>query len=206
MHRKPKKLPPSFYTQTAIALSQSLLGKTLVHHLPSQTLRCKIVETEAYLGPHDLASHASKGQTKRNAVMFGPPGHAYIYFIYGMYTMLNITCGKAGEAQAILIRAAEPLDNWQADLSGPGKLARALHITMADNGLPLTSPRLYLEDAPPLPKIARTTRVGVDYSGDWAHELLRFYDPTSPAVSKLPRQRAPGRATRLTKIQKNLRP
>ncbi len=103
----------------------------------------------------------------------------------------------------ILIRAAEPLDGWDADLSGPGKLARALQITMADNDLPMTGDRLYLEDAPPPAEIARTTRVGVDYSGDWARELLRFYDPASPAVSKLPR---PPRATRLTKIRKNLRP
>jgi DNA-3-methyladenine glycosylase len=151
-------------------------------------LRCRIVETEAYLGPHDLASHASKGPTRRNAVMFGPHGHAYVYFIYGMYTMLNIVCGRKGEAQAILIRAAEPLDGWDADLSGPGKLARALQITMADNGLPMTGDRLYLEDAPPPAQIARTTRVGVDYSGDWARELLRFYDPASPAVSRIPKR------------------
>ena len=84
--------------------------------------RARIIEVEAYLGPKDLASHASKGRTKRNEVMFGPPGRAYVYFIYGMYEMFNITTGPADGAHALLVRAAEPLDGWEVDLSGPGRL------------------------------------------------------------------------------------
>src|SRR5437879_9811505 len=123
MARKFKKLGRAFYERPAIDIARDLLGKILVHRVGKRTLRARIVETEAYVGEHDLACHASKGRTKRTEVMFGPAGHAYVYFIYGMYDMLNIVCAHEGNAQAVLVRAAEAI-NFEADLSGPGKLCR----------------------------------------------------------------------------------
>src|SRR5450432_316463 len=128
-----KKIGRKFYQRPASDVAIDLIGCILVHHVGKKILRARIVETEAYLGPIDLASHASKGRTKRTEVMFGEAGRAYVYLIYGMYDMFNIVAGRTGDAHAVLIRAAEPLDGWTADLSGPGKLARAMQITRAEN-------------------------------------------------------------------------
>jgi DNA-3-methyladenine glycosylase len=183
-----EKLPREFYVRPAVELAPALIGKILVHRVGRNIYRARIVETEAYVGPHDLACHASKGRTKRTEVMFGRAGHAYVYFIYGMYDMLNIVAADVDDAQAVLIRAAEPLDGWDADLSGPGKLARAMKITRADNGLDLTGEKLFLmDDAAKAIRPARSKRIGVDYAGRWTHALLRFFDPESRAVSKFPR-------------------
>src|SRR5206468_5416872 len=162
--RSAKKLGRSFYRRGAAGLAKALIGKILVHRVGTKTYRARIVETEAYVGPHDLACHASKGRTKRTEVMFGRAGHAYVYFIYGMYDMLNVVAADVDDAQAVLIRAAEPLDGWRADLSGPGKLARAMKITTrVDNGLDLTGRKLFFgDDGSRPPKIARSKRVGVD--------------------------------------------
>ncbi len=147
--------------------------------------RARIVETEAYVGPHDLASHSSRGRTKRTEVMFGPAGHAYVYLIYGMYEMFNIVAGETGSGQAVLIRAAEPLDNRKVDLSGPGKLTRALKIMRSENGMDLTGDRLFLLGDPDYrPRVKRAARIGVDYAKEWKDVLLRFYDAKSPSVSK----------------------
>jgi DNA-3-methyladenine glycosylase len=192
-----RKLRRRFYHRPAIELAPALIGKVLVRKFRRSLLRCRIVETEAYVGEHDLACHASKGRTARTEVMFGRPGHAYVYFIYGMYNMLNIVAAGVGDAQAVLIRAAEPLDDWQADLSGPGKLARALKITRADNAVDLTGNCIYLLDDGKTPRITRSKRIGVDYAGEWVHALLRFHDADSSAVSKTPRpSRATARKTR----------
>jgi len=182
-------LDRSFYAQDAIHLAPALIGTVLVRRVGRRVRRARIVETEAYVGPHDLACHASKGRTNRTEVMFGRPGHAYVYFIYGMYHMLNIVAAHVDDAQAVLIRAAEPLDGWDADLSGPGKLARELQLTRADNGLDLVAgPTLFLTDGDGAGgrklRIGRAPRVGVDYAKHWKHRLLRFYDAKSPAVSK----------------------
>ena len=169
----------------AEALAPALLGKILVHRVGGRELRARVVETEAYVGEHDLACHASKGRTARTEVMFGPPGHAYVYFIYGMYDMLNVVCGGVGDAQAVLVRAAEPLGGWEADLSGPGKLTRAMRITRADNGVDLTGEKLFFLDVgADRPRIVRTKRIGVDYAERWKDEPLRFIDADSPAVSR----------------------
>jgi DNA-3-methyladenine glycosylase len=119
--------------------------------------------------------------------MFGPAGHAYVYFIYGMYEMFNVVCGKTGQAHAVLIRAAEPLDGWRANLSGPGRLARAMRIPLSYSGLDLTGQRLFiLRDAESKrPRIARSARIGVDYAQHWKDASLRFFDARSPAVSKV---------------------
>jgi DNA-3-methyladenine glycosylase len=166
-------------------MAPALIGTILVRRWKGREYRARIVETEAYVGAHDLACHASKGRTQRTEVMFGPGGHAYVYLIYGMYEMLNFVASNSDDAQAVLIRAAEPLDRWQADLSGPGKLTRAMHITRAENGIDLSGKVLFVLAAPHAkPRIGRAKRVGVDYAGDWSGALLRFFDADSPAVSK----------------------
>lgn len=179
------RLELPFYAQPALTLAQDLIGKILVRRIRRKVFQARIVETEAYVGSHDLACHASKGRTNRTEVMFGPPGRAYVYLIYGMYDMFNIVAGDIDDPQAVLIRAAEPLNGWSIDLSGPGKFARGLQITRADNGVELTTDRLHLLDDPAdRPQIVATPRIGIDYSGDWKHELLRFVDPASKALSR----------------------
>jgi len=183
--RRVRKLGRSFYRRPAENLARDLIGKVLVHRLGQTVMRVRIVETEAYVGEHDLACHASKGRTGRTEIMFGPAGFAYVYLIYGMHDMLNIVSGAVDDAEAVLIRAAEPLDGLRLDLSGPGKLTRALGITRADNGVDLTGASLFLmDDNAPRPRILRTPRIGVDYAGEWKDKLLRFYDADSRAVSK----------------------
>lgn len=178
------RLEQLFYEQPAVALAQALIGKVIVRRIRKKEFRARIVETEAYVGSHDLACHASKGRTSRTEIMFGSAGRAYVYLIYGMYDMFNIVAGEVDDPQAVLIRAAEPLDGWLADLSGPGKLTRGLQITRTDNGVALTSDRLHLLDDPTdRPQIIVTPRIGIDYAGDWKHELLRFLDPASRSLS-----------------------
>ena len=181
-----RKLRRSFYERDAMEVAPDLIGRILVHRRGGDEFRARIVETEAYVGEHDLACHASKGRTGRTEVMFGRGGHAYVYLIYGMYQMLNIVTGKAGDAQAVLIRAGEAMDDWAADLSGPGKLARAMEIGRAQNGVDMTGDELFvLEDpAADRPRVTKSKRVGIDYAGEWKDELLRFYDADSKAVSK----------------------
>ncbi|HEV2295991.1 MAG TPA: DNA-3-methyladenine glycosylase [Tepidisphaeraceae bacterium] len=187
-----KKLPRSFYAREAEALAHDLIGMILVHRvvdkqLGGRELRGRIVETEAYVGCHDLACHAAKGRTARTEVMFGEPGHAYVYLIYGIHDMLNIVSGDVGIAQAVLVRAAEPLDGWDANLSGPGNLAKGFGITRRiHNGIDLTGDELFLLDratASP-PRIVRTRRIGVDYAEQWKDAPLRFIDADSPKVSR----------------------
>ena len=180
-----KKINRAFYERGATRLARDLIGKIIVRRFRRRLYRARIVETEAYGGLRDLASHASKGRTKRNEPMFGPGGHAYVYFIYGMHSLFNIVAGKAGDAQAVLIRAAEPLAGWKADLSGPGKLAQALRITRAQNEQDLTGNELFLlDDEQYQPRIRRSRRVGVEYAKEWKDALLRFYDAKSAAVSR----------------------
>lgn len=181
--RQMKKLPLRFYRQSGDELARALIGKVLVHRVGGRELRGRIVETEAYLGPSDLASHSSRGRTRRTEVMFGRAGHAYVYFIYGMYEMFNIVAGRTGEAHAVLVRAAEPLDGWEADLSGPGKLATRFEIQRSDNGLELTGDKLFVIDTGNRPRIEASARIGIDYAGEWVEKPLRFFDPHSDAVS-----------------------
>ena len=178
------KLDHLFFARPAVELARDLIGKIVVRQKMQTLFRARIVETEAYVGVHDLACHASKGRTKRTEVMFGPAGRAYVYLIYGMYDMFNIVASEIGDPQAVLIRAAEPLDDWNADLSGPGKFARALGITREETGLDLTGDQLYLVDNPlDHPEIITTPRIGIDYAQEWKHEPLRFVDRNSRSLS-----------------------
>jgi DNA-3-methyladenine glycosylase len=186
-----KPLGLAFYARPSLEVAPDLIGKVLVRRVGGETRRVRVVETEAYAGPADLASHASKGLTKRTASLFGPAGRAYVYFVYGMHDMFNVVTGGG---EAVLIRAGEPLDGWQVDLSGPAKLARALQITRADDAADLTAgDALFVAEPPPggrVPTIARTRRVGIDYAKEWRDALYRFIDADSRAVSKV-RWKAP---------------
>lgn len=184
-------LSRAFYRQPSDVVARRLLGKQLVHGERSGI----IVETEAYLGPHDAASHARFGRTERNAVMFGPGGVTYVYLCYGMYDLFNVVTGRDGEPQAVLIRALEPVSGIDLDIAtarGPGKLTRALGLGRADSGRDLTaSPALTIRHGRRVPAshIASGPRIGVDYAGEWAHAPLRFWIAGHPAVSRPARAR-----------------
>jgi DNA-3-methyladenine glycosylase len=180
------RLGREFYASSASDLARALLGCIFVRRVSGVVRRARIVEAEAYLGPQDLASHSSKGRTGRTDVMFGPPGHAYVYFIYGMHFMFNVVSGIEGEAHAVLVRAAEPLDGWEASLTGPGRFARAFDIARADNGLDLTRHEtFFVGDDDYVPRIVKSKRIGVDYAGRWKDRLLRFIDAKNPVAKKL---------------------
>jgi DNA-3-methyladenine glycosylase len=191
------KLPRSFYEQNTIDVAKQLLGKYLIRRHPEGDTTGRIVETEAYVGPHDLACHASKGRTARTEVMFGAAGHAYVYFIYGFYNMLNLVTESKDYPAAVLIRAVEPIDGiplmksrrrndgLRSLASGPGKLCQAFAIDRALNGADLRGNVLYLEDrGDPLPKFKARPRVGVDYAGRWKRKPYRFLVRDSEFVSK----------------------
>ena len=180
MNAQADVLPRSFYARDAETVAKALLGKVLVFY----DKRLRIVETEAYVGTHDLASHASKGRTARTEVLFGPPGRAYLYLIYGMYELFNVITGTDGDAQGVLVRAGEPLANIAGKTDGPGKLTRALGLTRNYNRHDLTAAPLTLTEGPAPKQIVATTRIGVDYAGVWKDAPLRFYDPESRWVSK----------------------
>jgi len=185
-------LPRSFFARTPRRVARDLLGKILVRQTPDTLLTARIVEVEAYLGEKDPAAHAAAGQTLRNAVLFGPPGHAYVYFIYGNHYCLNVSCEPEGRAGGVLFRALEPLSGIEEmararsvevhtsrDLpkltSGPGRLAQAFGITRArDNACDLTDPAstLWIGDDCDRPrKILITPRIGITKA---AADLLRY--------------------------------
>lgn len=181
-----QKLARSFYDRDTVVVARELLGKHLVHVSEGVERVGRIVEVEAYLGPHDLAAHSARGRTKRTEVMFGPPGHAYVYLIYGMYYCLNVVTQAEGVASAVLLRAIEPVRNVEGRTQGPGLLCKALHIDKHLNGHDLLSEDFYIADAGEAGKfrIVKRPRVGVDYAGRWAKRLLRFYIRGNPFVSR----------------------
>jgi DNA-3-methyladenine glycosylase len=184
-------LPRSFYARDAVVVARALLGKHLAFRRPDGVAVGRIVETEAYQGPADLAAHSAGGRrTARTEVMYGPAGHAYVYFIYGVWNCLNVVTATAGTPHAVLLRALEPVSGFDAPCWGPGLLCRALGIDRRHSGLDLCAAdpgdrTLWLE-APRKPRPLRTAsgpRIGVDYAGDWAQRPWRFYDRDSPYVS-----------------------
>ena len=180
------KLTRAFYDRDTVAVARDLLGKCLVHRSNGTVRIGRIVEVEAYLGPHDLAAHSARGLTPRTRVMFGPPGHAYVYLIYGMYYCMNVVTQAEGKASAVLLRAVEPVKNVEGRTQGPGLLCRALGIDKRLNGHDLTSARFHVADdgAGGRPVIVKRPRIGVDYAGYWAKRLLRFYIRGNPYVSR----------------------
>lgn len=191
MPPKSATLPQSFFVHNPETVARALLGKRIVRDLDGQRMAGRIVEVEAYFGLDDPAAHAFAGRTARNAVLFGPPGFAYVYFIYGMYYCLNVSCEPDGQAGCVLIRALEPLEGLDimARLrklpsaakprllaSGPGRLCQALDITRAaHNGLDVTSPAscLRIEDDGYRPQdIVITPRIGIRHA---AERPARFF-------------------------------
>jgi DNA-3-methyladenine glycosylase len=193
------KLPRSFYSRPALEVASDLLGKVLVRRIGRKNLVGKIVETEAYVGPHDLACHASKGHTPRTSIMFGPAGHAYVYMIYGFYFCLNVVTEAVGYPAAVLIRAIEPLENMDSmrrrrknpvrdtDIgSGPGKLCMAMSIDKNLNGADLLANTIWIEDRDLETGVILTSpRVGVDYAGEYKDKPWRFFVEGNPHVSRV---------------------
>jgi len=184
-------LDREFFDRDTVTVARELLGKVLVRQLDGTTFWGRLVEVEAYLGPEDLAAHSSRGRrSPRNEVMYGSPGHAYVYFTYGMHFCLNFVTREAGVPQAVLVRALEPGPRVDR-CSGPGLVCRALRIDRSVNGLPLKPPDIYLvDDHAPRRRIYATPRVGIAGSGPrWERRLLRFC-LASPHLSRpLPKNR-----------------
>jgi DNA-3-methyladenine glycosylase len=168
-------LGPEFFDRDTTVVARDLLGKVLVREVEGRRLWGRLVEVEAYLGPDDLAAHSSGGRrSPRNEVMYGPPGHAYVYFTYGMHHCLNFVTQPEGIPQAVLVRALEP-GPGVGRCGGPGLVCRALHIDRTINGVALAPPHLYVVDdhAPIRPWFA-TPRIGIGEQGDWTERELRF--------------------------------
>ena len=181
-----RKLPRTFYDRDTIVIARELLGKYLVHLSRGVERVGRIVETEAYLGPHDLAAHSARGLTERTKVMFGPPGHAYVYMIYGMYFCMNVVTEREGHASAVLLRAIEPVKNVTGRTQGPGLLCRAMRIDKRLNARDLLSDEFYIARPAKADRftIVRRPRIGVDYARHWANRHLRFYIKGNPFVSR----------------------
>ena len=191
------RLPRQFFVRDPVVLARDLLGRVLFYKTPDGLLAGRIVETEAYTGEADPASHAFRGRTARNAVMFGPAGHAYVYFSYGMHYCLNVTAEAQGTAGAVLLRALEPLAGVEVMrargdhgpesrlLSGPGKVGRAFGLSLIDNGRDFTRGPLGLATGAPVPdrEVAISRRIGISRAVDLPY---RFAVLSSPSVSKAP--------------------
>lgn len=189
----------SWFDRPAQEVAQDLLGKRLAHASDQGTVAGRIVETEAYSGPEDRAAHSSRGRTARNAVMFGPPGYLYVYFIYGMHHCLNVVCGPGDKPEAVLIRAVaidegEELARRRRQASmgiaaerlaaGPGNVAAAFGIDRSLNGADLVKGPVYLTDGPRPPRVVACPRIGVAYAGEWANLPWRFLVADDPHVSR----------------------
>ena len=174
-------LPRGFYARPTVDVARDLLGCYLIHG--SRVGR--IVETEAYLGADDLAAHASRGLTARTRVLFGPPGHAYVYLIYGMYECLNLVAEPDGVPGCVLLRALEPAAGLRASATGPGRLTRAMGVTRRLNGADVTRGPLLVRAAPRREKfsIAVSPRIGITRCADWP---LRFSIAGNRFVSRAP--------------------
>jgi len=206
-----KKLSRKFYNQPTLKFARLLLGKFLIRKIGKRKLVGKIVETEAYVGPKDLASHASRGRTPRTEIMFGPPGHAYVYLIYGLNYCFNIVTERKNYPAAVLVRAVEPVEginlmcknrnlNFQFSTrlagrqvfnfqltNGPGKLCQAFKIDKKLNNIDSIGNALWLEDRGIKIKpreIAAAKRIGVDYAGKYKNKPWRFYIKGNKFVSK----------------------
>lgn len=181
-----EKLPRAFYDRDTVTVARELLGKHLVHRVNGAELIGRIVEVEAYIGPHDLASHSSRGLTGRTKVMFGPPGHAYVYLIYGVHCCVNVVTEREGHGAAVLLRAVEPVKGIEGRTCGPGLLCRAMQIDRRLNAHDLLSDDFFIAAPTVQAKltVARSPRIGVDYARHWAKRQLRFYLRGNPFVSR----------------------
>jgi DNA-3-methyladenine glycosylase len=174
-------LARAFFARPCLEVAPELVGCTLVHGERAG----RIVEVEAYVHEEDAACHARFGRTKRASRLYGPPGHAYVFLIYGMYDCFNVVCEPEHSPAAVLIRALEPLPPLEDGTDGPGKLCRALAITRAHDGVDLLRGPLRIERRDRRrPRVVATPRIGVDYAGAWAQKPWRFVDADSKWLSK----------------------
>jgi DNA-3-methyladenine glycosylase len=190
-------LPREFYARPVLTVAKACIGKLLVHRTTEGLVAGRIVESEAYRGPEDRAAHSYGGRrTARTEVMFGPPGYAYVFFVYGMHYQFNLVTTKDGAPHAVLIRALEPVlgvelmakrrklsPSARELTNGPGKLCQALAIGRESYGLDLCGSTLFLAEGPSV-KSTSAKRVGIDYAGEWAEKPWRFFDPKSRYVSR----------------------
>ncbi|HEX6766336.1 MAG TPA: DNA-3-methyladenine glycosylase [Polyangiaceae bacterium] len=192
-----RALPRSFYARPVLTVARDVIGKILVHDTKQGRVTGRIVEAEAYRGPEDRAAHSYGGRrTRRTAVMYGPPGHAYVFFVYGMHWHVNLVTTRVEAPHAVLIRAVEPLegvplmakrrgiDGSSPSLTnGPGKLCQAFAIDGKSYGADLCEGALVLIDGP-RGTVGRSPRIGVDYAGDWAKRPWRFFERENRYVSR----------------------
>lgn len=197
-------LARAFFERPTLAVARGLLGKYLVRRYRGKTRSLMITEVEAYDGPHDMASHASRGMTPRNRPLFGPAGHFYVYFTYGMHWLANIVTGPRGYPAAVLLRAGvfespltrSPRTHAMRHVNGPARLTKSLKIGRKENGaFALKRNGLWFEDrghAVPRTAITAQKRIGVDYAGPvWAKKRYNFYLSTSslsPSLSRASRR------------------
>ncbi len=186
-------LPPPFFDRPADVVARELIGVRLVRRLADRTITTELTETEAYLGPHDLACHAAKGRSKRNDALYGPPGTLYVYLCYGIHWMLNFVTGDEGYPAAVLARGS-------TIASGPGRLTAALAIDRALDGQPMGEQTgLWLErpdSLGPRRRVIATPRIGIDYAGPlWVKRKLRYVaDAPARRADQLRKTRSAGRA------------
>jgi DNA-3-methyladenine glycosylase len=193
----PRIVDRSWFNRPSAEVAADLLGCLLVHDAPEGRVAGRIVEVEAYQGPEDLAAHSSRGRTPRNAVMFGPPGHLYVYLIYGLHHCANVVCGPDDKPEAVLLRAAEVTEGLELAgsrrgaaiparrlASGPGNLGAAFGLDRSHDGADLEEGPIWLARGPAPARIERGPRVGVDYAGAWARHPLRFVIPDDPHLSR----------------------
>jgi DNA-3-methyladenine glycosylase len=182
-------LPAAWYARPAEVVAAALLGSVVrVVGRDGVARWGRIVETEAYVGAHDLACHAARGRTARTEVMFGASGRAYVYLVYGMHELFNVVTGDEGDAQAVLVRAVEPGRGVRGPAGerrgdGPGRLTRLLDIDRRHYGAPLDEAPVTIHAGPPPAAVVRGPRIGVAYAGAWASAPLRFADPASAHLS-----------------------
>lgn len=180
-------LPRDFYArEDTCVVARDLLGKWLVHEVAGDRRVGRIVEVEAYLGPGDLAAHTARGPTPRTRAMFGPPGHAYVYLVYGMHHCMNAVTGPVDTGTAVLLRALEPVANLGTNTRGPGRLCKAMGIDLEHYGQDLCGDQLFIAEPTTAEKfsIVARPRVGVDYAKEWAAKPLRFYIKDNRFISK----------------------
>ena len=179
-----ERLTRAFFARDALVVARALVGVRIAHRTGERTITARIVETEAYRGPKDLACHARAGLTRRTRTLFGAPGTAYVFLVYGMHECFNVVCKAEGSGHAVLVRAAETADGTRAD--GPGRFARAMRLSRAEDGASLLEDGLHLLARDRRIRIGVSARVGVAYAGEWADAPYRFFDRDSRHVSKPP--------------------
>ena len=198
LQRPAPALERGWFDRRAEVVARDLLGARLIHTASDGTVGGWIVEVEAYAGPEDLAAHSAHGMTPRNQVMFGRPGHVYVYFIYGMHHCMNVVCGPDTKPEAVLLRAVAidegielarlrrgPAVTDARLASGPGNVARAFGVDLELNGIDLVDgPMRIVSPRHSAPQIAAGPRIGVDYAGAWAARPMRFWIRDDPHVSR----------------------